>query len=177
MNYIHIKQNEGDLIFERFDLSEFLKINNNGKIEVFINIKSSPQGSMERNEIENRHNMKLNEFMTYAWPKLQFMNIDVEGYSRLFTEKLYIERGWEHEFKMAGIYVGWGVETFKNEIEFESGNDKIQLKWTCLVADMDRYDQEFKPFRSEIHAELEIKEFSSKDDFWAYEKYKLDNNI
>jgi hypothetical protein len=165
------------LIFERLKMSEFLKINNNDKIEVFVNIKSSPQNAEERSDLEARHGTKLNEFMTYAWPKLQFMNLDSEEYSKLFTEKIIIEKGWADEFKMTGIYVGWGVEPFMNEIEFELEDDKIQLKWTCVVDDMDRYDQAFKPFRSEIYAELEFKEFRTKDEFWEYEKYKLDNRI
>jgi hypothetical protein len=165
------------LIFERLIMSEFLKINHNDKIEVFVNIKSASQNAEEKSDLEVRHRTKLNEFMTYAWPKLQFMNLDSEKYSKLFTEKIIIDKGWADEFKMAGIYVGWGVEPFKNEIEFDLKADKIHLKWTFVVDDMDRYDQDFKPFRSEIYAELELKEFTTKDEFREYEKYKLDNRI
>ncbi|HEX7847254.1 MAG TPA: hypothetical protein VF476_15745, partial [Chitinophagaceae bacterium] len=100
-----------------------------------------------------------------------------ESYSALFTQKINMEKGWKNEFKMSGIYVGWGVETFQNEIEFKQQGDKIHLTWTCFVDDMNRYDQDIKAFRSEIHAELNFKEFSSKDEFWAYEKFKLDNKI
>lgn len=177
MNFIKIKQNEGDLIFERLEMSEFLKINNNDKIEVFVNIKSSSQNEIEKSDLEARHKTELNEFMTYAWPRLQFMDLDSEKYSKLFTEKIIIDKGWADEFKMAGIYVGWGVEPFKNEIEFKLKEDKIHLRWTFIVDDMERYDQAFKPFYSEICAELEFKEFGTKDEYWKYEKYKLDNRI
>ena len=174
MNLIIIEQQDNKLIFERLKRSEILIINNEDKFEIFVNIESSEQSVEERNSIESKYLTKLSEFITYAWPKLQFMNMSKDELNRVFNEKIHIIKGWENEFKMAGIYVGWGVETHENEIEMKIQNDFVTLNWTCIVDDMNRYDIDFKPFRSKIQAELKVLRFETKQEFWEYEKDKLE---
>lgn len=174
MNIIFIEQQDNKLIFEQFKRSEILIINNENKYEIFVNIESEKQSDEERSAIESKYGIKLNDFITYAYPRLQFMNMSKDELDMVFLEKINIIKGWQNEFKMTGIYVGWGVETRENEIELKMENDFVNLNWTCIVDDMDRYDKDFKPFRSKIQAELKVLRFDTKQEFWDYEKDKLD---
>jgi hypothetical protein len=174
VNLIIIEQQDNKLIFEQLKRSEILIINNEDKFEIFVNIESAIQSEEEKILIESKYGTKLSEFITYTWSKLQFMNMSEDELNRVFTEKIHIIKGWENELKMAGIYVGWGVETHENEIEMKIQNDLVNLNWTCIVDDMDRYDSDFKPFRAQIQAELKVLRFDTKQEFWEYEKEKLD---
>ena len=119
MNLIRIGQQEGELIFERFKRAEIVFVNNDfNKTEIYVNIESDNQTESERKSISERFNTSLNEFIKFAIPKLQFMNIDKEQVEELLSDNILIEKGWADEDKMSGIYVGWGIETFNNKIEF-----------------------------------------------------------
>ena len=174
MDLIFIEQPNDKLIFEQLERSEILIVNNKNKFQIFVNIESADQSLEEKTRLKTQYNTELNDFMTYVWPRLQFMDLTQLELNEIFNKKISISKGWENEFKMAGIYVGWGVETFENEIELKKENGFVKLEWTFIVGDMDRYDVNFKPFKSKIEAELKIIEFSTEQEFLDYENEKYD---
>jgi hypothetical protein len=176
MDFIRVGQQDGELLFERLKRAEILFVSNDiNKMEIYVNIESDAQTEAERKSISERYKTELNEFISFAIPKLQFINLEEEEVDKLLNDKIEIQKGWADEFKMSGIYVGWGIETFNNKIEFSKADkDKFHLTWTCVTDDLNYYDEKAKKCKAEITATLNAIRFSTKKDFWAYEKDKMD---
>jgi hypothetical protein len=174
MNFIRIRQQDGELIFESLKRAELLIVNNeNNLAEIYINIESDNQTEIERNNISERYETELNNSIKFAIPKLQFMNID--NVDEFLGGIIEIKKGWGDEFLMAGVYVGWGIETFDNIIQFSRiDSENIKINWTCLTDDLNYYDDRAKNCKAEIRADLKVLKFATKEDFWIYEKDKME---
>ena len=174
MNFIRISQNDGELIFENTKRSEILFVKSEDNMnEVYINIDSTDQTPNERQQMEDKYQVKLNEFINYAYPRLEFIKLEEKELNKLFTETIIIPKGWENECKMACIYVGWGVETFNNIIRIERiENTKVKLRWSGTSDDLDYYDENAIPCKFEIQATLDVLNFLSKEDYYEYERSK-----
>ncbi len=145
---------------------------------MYVYIESQNQTPEEKEQIEKKYDVRLNEDIGFAYPRLQFTNMEVSDKIKFDNQEVYIEKGWADQTKGAGIYVGWGIETFKNSIKFSRHSDNsISLQWKCITADLNYYDERAKTCEAEIYAELDILHFASKADFWKFEKDRIDGKV
>ena len=176
MDLVRIEQQDGQLIFERFKRSEIVFVNNEeiNKTEIYVNIETDNQSEQERKEISTRYAVTLNEDILYAMPRLQFMNLEPSFVAGFLAGNIEIPKGWSNENLMAGIYVGWGIETFDNSITLEKNSDlTYKLIWHCIADDLNFYDDRAKRCKVNIEVMLTAMVFDSKKDFLKYEADKI----